>query len=245
MIYTYLSGIVLLIGILIIVSRAITLIIGIENSYKAQEADLKKVDKRTLKSKIIRNAFKSRALMTLITLGHSIGVVVVTLGLTNVIFGGIMKTKIGKIILTIIGMMALAFFAIVSIYDLMEAYSNRIKSKTHKNSKKQIQNKRYITVDMKKYDEKRDTGRLSRQIPIPKAMQIEKDDPLIQDRPEDMPKATVNTVGDTDVISTEDTSFTSTVSRQPFFKKNDAAERFINGVKKAYSGEDTQGELAT
>lgn len=50
----------------------------------------------------------------------------------------------------------------------------------------------------------------------------------------EIPKSTVETIGDTSVINIEKLGFTTTASRRPFFRKSDAADKLIAQIKNLY-----------
>lgn len=234
---------ILLFGLLPFSLRTITLMLGFENTYKEQEKRLEKLSRRTDKQRVKSSYFKVRAKMSLVTILYWAGILISTVGLIKIIQGGIMVTKAGKIAGAVLGTLSLGLILYLSIHDFTDALkenkSDEDSDKTGssgrssrsdrgsigiKNSIKINQGKANLSTKSKGENKCKVTEPTYVKIPVP----------LREDPIREIPKSTVETIGDTSVINIEKLGFTTTASRKPFFRKSDAADKLIAQIKNLY-----------
>lgn len=234
---------ILLFGLLPFSLRTITLMLGFENTYKEQEKRLEKLSRRTDKQRVKSSYFKVRAKMSLVTILYWAGILISTVGLIKIIQGGIMVTKAGKIAGAVLGTLSLGLILYLSIHDFTDALkenkSDEDSDKTGssggssrsdrgsigiKNSIKINQGKANLSTKLKGENKCKVTEPTYVKIPVP----------LREDPIREIPKSTVETIGDTSVINIEKLGFTTTASRRPFFRKSDAADKLIAQIKNLY-----------
>lgn len=234
---------ILLFGLLPFSLRTITLMLGFENTYKEQEKRLEKLSRRTDKQRVKSSYFKVRAKMSLVTILYWAGILISTVGLIKIIQGGIMVTKAGKIAGAVLGTLSLGLILYLSIHDFTDALkenkSDEDSDKTGssggssrsdrgsigiKNSIKINQGKANLSTKSKGENKCKVTETTYVKIPVP----------LGEDVIREIPKSTVETIGDTSVINIEKLGFTTTASRRPFFRKSDAADKLIAQIKNLY-----------
>lgn len=243
MMYRISFYLILLFGLLPFSLRTITLMLGFENTYKEQEKRLEKLSRRTDKQRVKSSYFKVRAKMSLVTILYWAGILISTVGLIKIIQGGIMVTKAGKIAGAVLGTLSLGLILYLSIHDFTDALkenkSDEDSDKTGssggasrsgrgsigiKNSIKINQGKANLSTKSKGENKCKVTEPTYVKIPVP----------LGEDVIREIPKSTVETIGDTSVINIEKLGFTTTASRRPFFRKSDAADKLIAQIKNLY-----------
>lgn len=243
MMYRISFYLILLFGLLPFSLRTITLMLGFENTYKEQEKRLEKLSRRTDKQRVKSSYFKVRAKMSLVTILYWAGILISTVGLIKIIQGGIMVTKAGKIAGAVLGTLSLGLILYLSIHDFTDALkenkSDEDSDKTGssggssrgdrgsigiKNSIKINQGKANLSTKLKGENKCKVTEPTYVKIPVP----------LREDPIREIPKSTVETIGDTSVINIEKLGFTTTASRRPFFRKSDAADKLIAQIKNLY-----------
>ena len=234
---------ILLFGLLPFSLRTITLMLGFENTYKEQEKRLEKLSRRTDKQRVKSSYFKVRAKMSLVTILYWAGILISTVGLIKIIQGGIMVTKAGKIAGAVLGTLSLGLILYLSIHDFTDALkenkSDEDSDKTgssggaSRSGRGSIGIKNSIKINQGKANlSTKSKGENKCKVKEPTYVKIPV--PLREDAIREIPKSTVETIGDTSVISIEKLGFTTTASRRPFFRKSDAADKLIAQIKNLY-----------
>lgn len=208
--------------------RTVTLMIGFENTYNEQSSRTNKLKRISDKQKVSEYYFKIRFKMVIATLGYWGAIIITTAGIILTLTGGITMNKVGKIAIAGMGIMTLSLVLFISLYDYREALKDKSSG-----------------TNQKPNDPGRGTGFKPTsyiKIPVHKDTVCKTEDTKV-DSKINIPKPAVANVGDTAVINIEELGITSTVPREPLFKKTDAADKFIESVKKLYRDDETDGAV--